>query len=120
MNSVLNQLRREREARATAAASGPEEAGRAGPPEEAERPEASPERQEPERGARQLRTPLLLACELGAAGSATLLMDAGASLAATDKTDKTPLHWLSQHGCAEALTLALRKGAGQRDVRVGV
>jgi len=57
MNSVLNQLRREREARATAAASGPEEAGRAGPPEEAERPEASPERQEPERGARQLRTP---------------------------------------------------------------
>ena len=62
MNSVLNQLRREREARATAAASGPEEVGRAGPPEEAgrpeaspERPEASPERQEPERGARQLR-----------------------------------------------------------------
>ena len=38
-------------------------------------------------------------------------MDAGASLAATDKTDKTPLHWLSQHGCAEAITLALRKGA---------
>ena len=66
MNSVLNQLRREREARATAATSGPEEAGRAvasperpeaSPERPAASPEASPERQEPERGARQLSTP---------------------------------------------------------------
>ena len=63
----------------------------------------------------QLRTPLSLACESKAFESAHLLINGGASLAARDKNDMTPLHWIasfgSTTGALELVQLATAKGA---------
>ena len=58
-----------------------------------------------------LRTPLLVACEVGALASARFLMlNTESSLKVTDQNGMSPVHWLAMHGAAELLALGLKKG----------
>jgi len=58
------------------------------------------------------RSPLLVACETQAFGSAHLLIaEAGASLSVSDENGMGPSHWLAKHGSAELLALALKHGS---------
>lgn len=58
-----------------------------------------------------LRTPLLVACEVGALASVKYLMcSTQSSLTATDHNGMCAAHWLAMHGAAELLALALKKG----------
>ena len=58
-----------------------------------------------------LRTPLQVACEVGALSSVRYMMlSTQASVRVADQNGMQPAHWLAMHGAAELLALALKKG----------
>ena len=58
-----------------------------------------------------LRTPLLVACEVSALSAARhIITSTDASLTVADENASTCAHWLAMHGACELLALVLQKG----------